>query len=191
MAGQGGVDDGPLAAAGEHPGAAVRVAEVEAAGHRPFGVVAEGVQLLAVGEVKARIDEQGHIIVHFRRAPDLHGLRYGGVARLQDCLSVGARQAAAGGVGRGPFQGDARKTAAAQRQPGVAGHHPQVAVALVGFAPLALQRQAAAVALELVVDDPGDGVRAVLRRGAIPQHLHLVDRHRRNDRQVRPLGASG
>ena len=191
MASQGGVHDGPLAAAGEHSGAAVRVAEVEAAGDRSLGVVAEGVQFLAVGHLDARIDEQGHIVVHFRRAPDLHRLRDGGIARLQNRLGVGARQAAAGGIGRGPFQGDAREAAATERQPGVAGHHPQAAVALVGFPPPALQGQAIAVALELVVDDPGDGVRAVLSRGAIAQHLHLVDRHRRNHRQVRPLGASG
>ena len=43
--------------------------------------------------------------------------------------------------------------------------------------------------LELEVDDAGDGVRAVLCRGAVAQNLDLAKGDRRDDGDVRPLGA--
>src|SRR3546814_6920885 len=41
-------------------------------------------------------------------------------------------------------------------------------------------RAAADALLELDVDDAGDGVGAILRRGAVAQHLDPLDRDRRN-----------
>ena len=54
-----------------------------------------------------------------------------------------------------------------------------------------LERAARGVVLELEVHDPGDGVRAVLRRRPVSQHLDLPERDGRDDGDVEPLRPEG
>src|SRR5690606_8451581 len=118
-------------------------------------------------------------------------LRLADHARLPPGLGLGR----AGGAGERTRAGGAalladpgrqvqEATALATPQARVAGERGLLAAASGVAAVLGLQAAALARTLEHDVEHAGDRVRAVLRRGAVAQHLHAVDRRDRDGVEV-------
>ena len=169
--------------------AVVRIAEVEPFGHLFLGIVGVTVQLHLVVEQVADVAEQLQLVLDRRVAPDLRRVGHVGVARGNQRRRVGALHAAIGRIGVAVLQAEIDESRVAERQSDVAGNGVRIAVARAVGAGVELQAAARAVVLEQEVHHAGNGVRAVLRRGAVAQHLDLAQRDRRNRRDVRPLRA--
>ncbi|MNO44052.1 hypothetical protein D3C76_342880 [compost metagenome] len=144
--------------------------------HRQFGVVrdVDGLDLwqavllhFAVGGLVARV--AGEIQVAGGRAGAGRGLHRLGVQCVVEEAAVVAQ-------GQALVEGLAQVAA--------------VAVFIV-FAVLGADRAAVVALLEDDVDDPGDGVGAVLRRGAVTQHFDMVDGADGDHVQVHRVGAVG
>ena len=95
--------------------------------------------------------------------------------------------AAVGRVGVAVLQAEVDEPGVPERQSDVASHGVRIAVARAVGAGIERQAAAGAVVLEQEVDDARDRIRAVLRRGAVTQHLDLPQRNRGNGRDVRSL----
>ena len=182
-------EQGPAAVVAEHAGARVGVPEVEEAGDLPARVVRVAVELRAVGEQVPEVAEELQVVVDLRGSPDLGRVGHRGVAGRDERRRVAPLGAAAGGAGAAVFDAEVGEPGPAERQAGVAGEGVPAAVA--GGAGPGAQLDAAAgpVVPEQEVEHAGDGVRAVLRRRAVPQHFDLPQRDRRNRGEVRSLGA--
>ena len=170
-------------------GAVVRVPEVEPLRHLLLRVVGVPVELHPVGEQVAEVAEQLQVVLDRRVAPDLRRVGHGRVAGRDQRRGVGALHAAIGRVGVAVLHAEIDETGVAERQSDVAGNGVRIAVARAVGAGIELQAAARAVVLEQEVQHAGNGVRAVLRRGAVAQHLHLAQRNRGNGRDVRTLRA--
>ena len=176
----------------KHAAPGVGVAEVEAAFHLPLGPVAEHIGFGAAAEVDAEVAEELEVVGNLRGAPDLRRrLAHAGIAGVDKALGVGALNAAAGGVLLLEFKADVGEAGVAEAETRVAGDCQRVAIALEMAAPLGVEGEARIVFLEHEIHDAGDGVGAVLRRGAVAQHFEPVKGDGRNHRQVRALGAAG
>ena len=171
------------------PPRGVRVPEIEEADDLPARVVRVAVELHPVAEQVAGVAEQLDVVVDLRRSPYLSGVVDVGVAGRDEGRRVAPLAAAAGGVGVAVREAEVGEAGSAERQAGVAGEGVAAAVAR-GVGPGAqLDAAAGPVVLEQEVQHAGDGVRAVLRGGAVPQHLHLPQGDRGDRGEVRPLGA--
>ena len=165
------------------------IAVVEPLRRRLVGVVGVAVELQAVGVQVAEVAEQLQVVLARRVAPGLRGVGHGGVAGRDHRRCVGALHAAVGRTGIAVLQAQVGEAVVAERQPHVAGDVVRVAVARAIGAGVELQAAALAGVLEQEVQHAGDGVRAVLRRGAVAQHLHLPQGDRRDGRDVGSLRA--
>ncbi|KAF1066181.1 MAG: hypothetical protein GAK45_02000 [Pseudomonas citronellolis] len=87
------------------------------------------------------------------------------------------------------FGTEVEKAGFTEGQPDIAAGAMGEAVAGGGLADIADHRAALVGRLEDDVDHPGDGVRTVLRRGAVAQHLDMVDGADRDGVEVDPGGA--
>ena len=169
----------------------VGIPEVEALGHLLVRVVGVAVELHAVGEQVAEVAEQLQVVLYQRVAPDLRRVGHGRVARRDERRRVGPLHAPIGRIGVAVLEAEVGEARGAQRQPGVAGDGVGVPVARPVGAGVELEAAAGPVVLEQEVQHPGDGVRAVLRRRPVTQHLDLPQRNGRDGRNVRPLRAVG
>ena len=168
-------------------GAVVRVSEVEPFGHLLLGIVGVTVHLHLVGEQVTNVTEQLQVVLDRRVAPDLRRVGHVGVAGRDQRRGVGPLHAAVRRVGVAVLQAEIDETGVAQRQSDVAGHGVRIAVAGAVRAGVELQAPAGPIVLGQEVHHAGDGVRAVLRRGAVTQHLDLPQRNRRDGGDVRSL----
>ncbi len=171
--------------------ARVGVPEVETLRHLLVRVVRVGVQLHAVGERVAEVPEELDVVLDGRIAPDLGRIVDVGVSGRDEGGRVVALHAAVGRVGVAVLQAEVGEPGRAERQADVAGEDRRVAVARPVGAGVDLDAAPRPVVLEQEVHHAGDGVRAVLRRCAVAQHLHLAQGDGRDGRDVGPLRAVG
>ena len=172
------------------PAPRVRVAKEEAAGHPLAGVVGVAVDLHAGRRCIAEVPEQLQVVVDVRRAPDLRRVgRHVGVAGRAQGDGVAAGRGAVGRLRAAILQAEIGEAGGAQRQTGVGRQVDRLAAAVPEPAGVVLEGAARAGVLELEVHHAGDGVRAVLRRRAVPQHLDLQQCDGRDGRDVGPLRA--
>ena len=155
-------------------GPVVGIPEVESFRHLLLGVVGVAVELHAIGEQLAEVAEELHVVLDRRVAPDLRRVGHGGVTGRDEGRRVGALHAAVRRVGIAVLQAEVGEPALAERQPDVGGDSVRVAVARAVGAGVELHAASRPGVLELEVHHAGDGVRAVLGRGAVAQHLHLA-----------------
>ena len=87
---------------------------------------------------------------------------------------VGALHAAVGRVGVAVFKAEIGEPALTKGHPDVAGYGVRIPVAGAVGAGVELHTASLPSILELEVQYTGDGVRAVLGGGAVPQHFHLA-----------------
>ncbi len=148
-------------------------------GHRAMGIGGEAVQLDVVVQRHAGV--VGQRLAVQRRVAD--GRVAVAPGALVDAGADGPRLLA-------ELRAEVEETALAETQAAI---HPAVlgqAVA-IAVATVVVGEPAAVVGrLEDDVDHPGDGVRAVLRRGAVAQHLDALDGGERDGVQVDPGGAA-
>ena len=112
-----------------------------------------------------------------------------GIAAGDQALRVVPLDAPGGRVGPAPLRADIGETAVADRHADIAGESMFGAVALIGLAPLGFRHAAVGPVLEDEIDDAGDGVGAILRRGRVAQHLDALERDRRDHADVGTLCA--
>ena len=192
------------------------IPEVKATGHLAGRVVAVTVELITIVEQMAEVCEQLEVVVDSRRSPNLRRVAQIRIARVDDVRRVLALDGAVGRLGGAVLHADVAETVRSQRHPDVAGYGKRPAVSAdsvtrvldvaddarparrqvprIGIEETpALNFQAASrgTVLQLEVHDSGDGVRAVLRRRAVAQHLNLPNGNRWNDGDVRSLRAVG
>ena len=174
------------------------------------------VELITIVEQMAEVCEQLEVVVDSRRSPNLRRVAQIRIARVDDVRRVLALDGAVGRLGGAVLHADVAETVLSQRHPDVAGYgkRPTVSadsvtrvldvaddarparrrVPRIGIeeAPgLDFQAASRGIVLQLEVNDSGDGVRAVLRRRAVAQHLNLPNGNRWNDGDVRSLRAVG
>ena len=168
----------------------MRVAEEEAAGDALARIVRVRVGLHAGGPRIADVAEQLQVVVDLRRAPDLRHLRHDvRIPRGEQRDGVAAGGTPVCGIRAAVFQAEVDEARGAKRQADVAGHGERLAVAFPERAGVEGEAAARRGILELEIQDAGDGVRAVLRRGAAAQDLNLPQRDGRDGGNVRPLRA--
>ena len=155
-------------------GPVVGIPEIETFRHLFLGVVGVAVELHAVGEQVAEVAEELDLVLDGRVAPDLGRVGHGGVAGCDQGRRVGALHASVRGVGVAIFQAEVGEACLAQRQSHVAGDGVRITVARAVGAGVELDAATLPGVFEQEVDHAGDGVRAVLGRCAVPQHLYLA-----------------
>ena len=170
-------------------GAIVGISEIESFRHLLLRIVGVAVELDAVGELVAEVAEKFQVVLDCRVAPDLRRVGHGGVAGRDQSGGVGALNAAVGGIGVAVFQAEVGESARAERQADVGRNGVGIAIARAVGAGVELYAAALSSILEQEIHHAGDGVRAVLSRGAVTQHFHLTECDRGNGRNVRTLGA--
>ena len=136
------------------------------------------------------------------------------IAGRDDVLRIRALNAAVGRPGVAVLQAEVHEPVPAERQSGIPGDRerlPPAAYPVAGMLDVAddaipaggqatrvriavsacaeLQAAARTGILELEVHDAGNGIRAILRRCAVAQHLGLPNRNRGDDGEIRPLRA--
>ena len=156
-------------------------------GHLLLGIVGVAVKLQLVGEQAAEVAEQLQLVLDRRVAPDLRRVGHVGVTGRDQRRGVGPLHAAVGRVGVAVLQAEVDEPGVPERHSDVTSHGIRIAVARAVGAGIERQAAAGAVVLEQEVDDARDRIRAVLRRGAVTQHLDLPQRNRGNGRDVRSL----
>ena len=139
----------------------------------------------------AEVAEELQVVLDAGVAPDLGGVGHVGVAGGGEGGRVEALHAAVGRVGVAVLEAEVGEPGLAEGQADVAGEAVGVAVAGPVGAGVELEAAPGRVVLEQEVDDAGDGVRAVLRRRAVAQHLDLPEGDGRNGRDVGPLRPVG
>ncbi len=137
----------------------------------------------------AEVAEQLQVVLDRRIAPDLHRVGHGGVAGGDEGRRVGPLHAAVRRVGVAVLQAEVGEPAGAEREADVAGKAVGVAVAGAVRAGVELEAAPRRVVLQQKVQHAGNRVRAVLRGGAVAQHLDLPQGDRRDGRDVRTLRA--
>ena len=181
-----------IAAASENPAAGVRVAEVEAPVDALASVVGVRVELRRAADELAEVAEELDVVLDARVAPDL-GRRAAHVpVAVGDQLGgVVALHAAAGRIGVAVFDAQVGESALAQGQAHVAGEGQALSVPGRVAAAANLHAAAGRGVLEDEVEHAGDGVRAVLRRRSVAQHLGVPHRDGGDHGQVGALRAVG
>ena len=187
----------------EDAAAGVGVPVVEAAFHPALGVVDMAVGFPPVRQALAEVAEELVVVVELRRAPDHDiGVEDMVVAGIEQRLAsraagvdvadgVVALLGPVGAVGLLVFNAEVGEAVAAPGEAFVGGEGHAIAIALVELAPAGFHCGAVRVVFQDEVDDAGNGVRAVLRRSAITQDLHLAERYGGDGGDIRPLGAIG
>src|SRR5258708_774925 len=181
-------------------GDGLRQAVIEALVHFNIRVIREEVHLIAVVELDAGIQE-GLDAVGGRRSPLLYGTRIIRQLRsesgkgLRESQRRRARRVANGLFALGPFGAQVDESLAAQGQPDIRCQQPVSPVPWETgrkvFAVATIDLDAAGAVAKLIVEDAGDGIRAVLRRGAVTQNLERLDRDGRDRIKIRALRAEG
>ena len=184
-------EQGAAAVAAEHPAAGVRVPEVEERQHVAARVAGVAVGLHAVGEQVAEVGEELEVVVDLRRPPLLGGVADVAVPGRDEARRVGPLHAAVGRRGVAVLEAEVGEAVPAQRQAGVGGDGVLPAVAGAVRPAAHLDAPARAVVPEQEVEHPGDGVRPVLGRRPVAQHLDLPQGDAGNGRDVGPLRAVG
>ena len=209
---RGGVKSGTA----EDPASRVWIPEVKATGHLAGRVVAVTVELKTIVEQMAEVCEQLEVVVVSRRPPNLRRVAQIRIACVDDVQGVLALDGTVSRCGGAVLHAEVSETVRSKREPDVAGYGKRSAVSAdsvtrvldvaddarparrrvprIGIeeAPgLDFQAASRGIVLQLEVHDSGNGVRAVLRRRAVAQHLDLPNGNRRNDGDVRPLRAVG
>ncbi len=198
--------EGPVVVAGaKHAAAGVRVPEVEPALDLLGHVVAVAVELGLVAEDVARVRPQLELVGDLRRSPDLGRIPHAGVPlRVDEGECVVALHATVRRQRVAVLAGHVQEAGLAERKPEVAGErvhvavagkdppvHPIARIAQEVAAGLELERAPGAVVLEHKVHHAGDRVGSVLGRGAVAQHLGLLQRRTGDERDVGPLRPVG
>ncbi len=142
------------------------------------GIGAEAVHLDIVAQPETRVERQ--------RLPVERGIAHGNVVAPTGALIDAAAHRA---LLLAIFGGEVDEAAIAEGQPDVPPAAMGEAVAVAGLPDVSGRRPAAVGGLEDDVDHPGDGVRTVLRRGAVAQHLDPLDGVDRDGVQIDPGGA--
>src|SRR5579863_1477936 len=154
----------------------LRQAIIEALVHLNIGVVGEEVDLIAVIELEAGIQE-GLDAVGGWRAPLLHRTRV--MRQLRSEIGIGLSERQGGGARRvanrllilGPFGAQIHEALAAQGQPYIRRQQAVASVARVTgrkvFSVAPIDLDAAGTVSKLIVENARDGIRAVLRGGAV------------------------
>ena len=169
----------------------VGVPKVEPLRHLLARVVRVAVELQAVAEQTAEVAEQLQVVLDGRVAPDLRRVRHVGVAGRDERRRVGALHAAVGRVRVAVLQAQVGEAVGAERQADVAGHAVGVTVAGPVCSGADVEAAPRRVVLEQEVQHAGDRIGAVLRRGAVAQHLHLPQGDGGDGGDVRSLRAVG
>ena len=125
------------------------------------------VGLDADGEQVAEVAPQLDVVVDGGRSPDLRRIGHRVVAGRDQERGIVPLHAATGRAGIAVLDAEVGEAGPAEGQPGVAGDGVRAAVARAVAAGVQLETAAGAVVLELEVQHPGDGVRAVLGRRAV------------------------
>ena len=148
--------------------------------------------MLVVIKGVAEVDPRLQVVRDLGRTPDLGGGRTDRrvVGRDQSgCISP--LNGAVGGILVAVLHGDVGEPGLAERQTEVSGHRQGVAVTFVEAALLDLDAAAGTVVLQHEIQHAGDGVRAILCRSPVAEHLDLPQRDARDGPDVGPLGAVG
>ena len=169
-----------------------RAAEEKRRRYLAAGVIAEGVELVAVAQVDADVRHGPDAVVDGRRSPRLGGYGDVGNAQADQRGGVAVLDAAVGGRGLAVFEAQVGETVIRQRQPEIGGNggHVLAGIFRVRAVP-GLQGDAFVCVLEDKIQYAGDGVGAVLGRRTVAQHLHALQGNGGNGRNVRSLGAVG
>ena len=132
-------------------------------------------------QVSAVVGKEFEVVPDDGRTPNLGGIGHIGIAGGNERFGVVALRRAIGIVGVAVFQAEVGPRIFSS-QADVAGEAVGEAVpCLVDTGP-DFNRAAPVAVLELETHHPGNGVRTVLRRGAVAQDFHLFQGNRRNDR---------
>ena len=176
-------EQGSPAVRAEDAPSGVGVPEEKAAGHLLVGVVCVSVELQAVAEQVAEIAEELEVVLNLGRAPDLGWLSDIGIASCEESRHVATLDAAVGRIGTPILEAEVGETCLAEWQPDVAGEGVRFAVPPLAEGP-GDELEATAgndCPWAAKLNHAGDGVRAVLRRRAAAQYLHLPQGNRRDD----------
>ena len=168
----------------------VRIAVEKAIPPEDIRVVALRVHGRAVVDVRAGVEEHAQV-VRLGPAPRLHQgrvmergiLTHAGYARLDQRLRVGALDTPGKRLVCCVFDACVEKTARRQGQTEIAGHRIGL-LALVEPAVVQPHLTALGLAPGDEVDDAGDCVAPVLRRGAVAQNLDALQRDARNQADI-------
>ena len=169
----------------------VGIPEEETLGDLLVGVVGVAVDLHPVGVQMAEVAEELQVVLDPWVAPNLRRVGHLRVASGDQRRGIQALHAAVGGVGVAVLEAEVGEAGVAEREPDVASDGVRVTVAGPVGASVDFQTAARAVVLEEKVDDARDRIRAVLRRRAVAQHLHLPQRDRWDGGDVGPLSPVG
>ena len=145
------------------------------------------VGLHAAGEQVSEVAPQLDVVADGGRAPDLGGVGHRVVAGRDQQRGVVPLHAAAGRGGVAVLEAQVGEAGLPEREADVAGHGVGAAVARAVAAGVQLEAAAARIVLELEVQHAGNGVRAVLSRRAVAQHLDLPQRNGRDRGDVGAL----
>ncbi len=132
------------------------------------------VELQAVAVEVPEVAEQLQVVLDRRVAPNLHRVGRVCIAGGDERRGVGALDAAVRRIGVAVLQAEIRESTVAQRQTDVARKGVRIAVTRAVGAGGELQAASLAGVLEQEVHHAGDGVRTLLRRRTVTQHLRLA-----------------
>ena len=165
-----------VAGAAEHPAARIGIAEVETTLHLALRIVTEGIHAAVdLLQVQAEVAEKLVVVLNLGRSPDLRrGPAHIHVAGLDQASGIAALYATAGFVHVVELEAEVGKAILGQRYAQVGGHVHLVAVAMVVLTIARLHSQPLGVLPEPEVQHAGNGVRAVLGRSPVAQHLDAL-----------------
>ena len=149
----------------------------EVSGHLPSGIVGVAVELQAVRERVAEVAKKLEVVVDIGRTPRLRRDSDGVVARGDESRCVGPLNADVSPISIAVLEAQVGESGLADGKPDIAGEGVAASSFLAIGAAVDLKAAARVGVLELKVQHAGDGVRAVLGRRAIAQHLNLPQRN--------------
>ena len=172
----------------EHPAPGVGVAENEVAFGLAFGIVAECIQAVPIGQVEAQVAEEFIVVLYLRRTEDLRRRpTYLVIAGGDQIQCVAALHAATGLVNVHELEAEVGKAGSRQRQADVARNTHFVAVAVIVLAPASFQQSPLGVVAQHKIQRTGNGVGTILRRSTVTQHFQPLERNGRDYRNISTL----
>ena len=176
-------------------GDVIGIAVEEAIPPEGFSIVTLRVNRYVLTDVRAGIEKQAHIVglssppgLGQGRVVEWRVLAHAGYAGVDQRLGVGALHAAGERLVGRVFDARVQETAVGERQSKISGNRPGL-LALVELAVVHPHLAPFGLAPGDQVDDSGDSIGTVLRRGAVAQHLDSFERDARNHAHVGAVGA--
>ena len=162
-------------------------------GAEVLAVVVGCVSVELAGAAANRQNEVGHqaeVVADFGIAPTKGRIRHVRPPGVGVCLPARGLLRPDGGAAVLELSAQGKAARIAHPKSGDAGYSNGFAVTLVVLAGLHRDAPHGGVVVQSEIDDAGDGVGPVLRRGPVAQHFHRIQRDRRDVRDVRPLRAA-